>query len=44
MELLLCFLKKDVKKIIPILKKIALKTDIPDEKKLEYDLYELQFF
>ncbi|MCK0146626.1 AarF/UbiB family protein [Arenibacter sp. F26102] len=41
MELLLCFLKKDVKKIIPILKKIALKTDIPDEKKLEYDLYEL---
>ncbi|MBC8768632.1 AarF/ABC1/UbiB kinase family protein [Arenibacter sp. BSSL-BM3] len=41
MELLLCFIKKDVKKIIPILKKIALKTDIPDEKKLEYDLYEL---
>lgn len=40
-ELLLCFLKKDVRKLIPVLKKIALKTDIPDEKKLEYDLYEL---
>ena len=40
-ELLLCFLKKDVRKIIPVLKKIALKADIQDEKKLEYDLYEL---
>jgi ubiquinone biosynthesis protein len=40
-ELLLCFLKKDVRKIIPVLKKIAIKTEIPDEKKLEYDLYEL---
>tara|TARA_R110000868_G_scaffold136879_1_gene350024 strand:+ start:959 stop:2641 length:1683 start_codon:yes stop_codon:yes gene_type:complete len=40
-ELLFCFLKKDVRKIIPVLKRIALKTDIPDEKKLEYDLYEL---
>ena len=40
-ELMLCFLKKDVRKLIPVLKKIALKADIPDEKKLEYDLYEL---
>lgn len=40
-ELLICFLHKDVQKIIPILKKIAVKTEIPDEKKLEYDLYEL---
>jgi ubiquinone biosynthesis protein len=40
-ELMFCFLKKDVGKIIPVLKKIALKAEIPDEKKLEYDLYEL---
>lgn len=40
-DLLLAFFKKDVKKIIIILKKIALRTDIPDEKILEYDLNEL---
>ena len=40
-ELLLYFLRKDVKKIITVLRKIAIKTEIPDEKKLEYDLYEL---
>lgn len=40
-ELLFCFLKKDVRKLIKVLKKIALKTEIPDEKKLEYDLSEL---
>jgi len=36
-----CFFKKRVKKIIQFLQKIALKNDYPDEKKLEYDLYEL---
>ncbi|PXX26402.1 AarF/ABC1/UbiB kinase family protein [Arenibacter sp. ARW7G5Y1] len=40
-DLLLCFLKKDVRKLIPVLKKIAIRSEIPDEKKLEYDLYEL---
>ena len=40
-DFLLYFLKKDIKKIIPIIEKIALKTDISDYKKLEYDLYEL---
>ena len=40
-ELLLNFMRKDTKKIIPILEKIAIKTEIPDYKKLEYDLYEL---
>ena len=40
-DLLLYFMRKDVKKIISILKKIAVKTEIPDYKKLEYDLYEL---
>lgn len=40
-NLLLCFLRKDVKKIVPLLEKIAIKTDIPDYKKLEQDLYEL---
>ncbi len=40
-DLLLYFMRKDVKKIIPILEKIAVKTAIPDYKKLEYDLYEL---
>jgi len=40
-DLLLYFLKKNVKKIIIILEKIAVKTDIPDNKKLEQDLYEL---
>ncbi|WP_041558195.1 ABC1 kinase family protein [Cellulophaga algicola] len=40
-DLLLGFFKKDVKKIIVVLKKIAIRTDIPDEKTLEYDLNEL---
>lgn len=40
-DLLLCFMKKDVKKIISLLEKIAVKTNITDYKKLEYDLYEL---
>jgi len=40
-DLLLYFLRKDVKKIIILLEKIAVKTDIPDYKKLEQDLYEL---
>ena len=40
-DLLLAFFKNDVKKIIIVLKKIALRTDIPDEKSLEYDLNEL---
>lgn len=40
-ELLLYFLRKNVKKIINLLEKIAVKTDIPDHKKLEQDLYEL---
>ena len=40
-DLLLAFFKKDVKKIIVVLKKIAIRTDIPDEKTLEYDLNEL---
>ena len=40
-ELLLYFFQKNIPKIIAVLKKIALKTEIADEKKLEYDLYEL---
>ena len=40
-NLLLYFLRKDVKKIISVLEKIAIKTEIPDYKKLESDLYEL---
>ncbi|WP_047244864.1 ABC1 kinase family protein [Maribacter thermophilus] len=40
-DLLLYFLRKDVNKIINLLEKIAVKTDIPDQKKLEQDLYEL---
>ena len=40
-ELLLYFMHKDVKRIIVILEKIAVKSSIPDYKKLEYDLYEL---
>ncbi|MBQ4914594.1 AarF/ABC1/UbiB kinase family protein [Maribacter sp. MMG018] len=40
-DLLLYFMRKDVKKIIHLLEKIAVKTDIPDQKKLEQDLYEL---
>ncbi|MCK0159139.1 ABC1 kinase family protein [Allomuricauda sp. F6463D] len=40
-ELLLYFLRKNVKKIINLLEKISVKTDIPDHKKLEQDLYEL---
>jgi ubiquinone biosynthesis protein len=39
--LLICFLKKDVKKIIAILEKVAVKVEVSDYKKLEYDLYEL---
>ena len=40
-DLLLYFMRKDVKKIISVLKKIAVKTEIPDYKKLELDIYEL---
>jgi ubiquinone biosynthesis protein len=40
-DFLLYFLQKNVKKIILILDKIAIKTEISDYKKLEYDLYEL---
>ncbi|APQ16158.1 ABC1 kinase family protein [Maribacter hydrothermalis] len=40
-DLLLHFLSKDVKKIISVLEKIAIKTNIPDYKKLEQDLYQL---
>ncbi|CAZ97995.1 MULTISPECIES: ABC1 kinase family protein [Zobellia] len=40
-DLLLYFLRKDVKKIRILLEKIAVKTDIPDQKKLEQDIYEL---
>ncbi|TLP71976.1 AarF/ABC1/UbiB kinase family protein [Maribacter sp. ACAM166] len=40
-DLLLYFLRKDIKKIMPLLEKIATKTDIPDYKKLEQDLNEL---
>ena len=40
-DFLLYFLQKNVKKIILILEKIAVKTEISDSKKLEYDLYEL---
>jgi len=40
-DLLLYFLQKNVKKIITLLEKIAVKVEIPDYKKLEYDLYEL---
>ena len=38
-DLLLNFLSKDIKKIISLLEKIAIKTDIPDNTKLEQDLY-----
>ncbi|HDZ03429.1 hypothetical protein LCGC14_0266450 [marine sediment metagenome] len=40
-DLLLYFLSKDVKRIISLLEKIAIRTNIPDYKKLEQDLYEL---
>ena len=40
-DLLLHFLSKDIKKIISILEKIAIKTNIPDYLKLEQDLYVL---
>ena len=40
-DLLLYFLSKDVKRIITLLEKIAIRTNIPDYKKLEQDLYEL---
>ncbi|MBJ2175657.1 AarF/ABC1/UbiB kinase family protein [Aureibaculum sp. A20] len=40
-DLLLYFMKSDVKKIIQLLEKIAVKCNIDDYKKLEYDLYEL---
>ncbi len=39
--LMVSFLKKDARKIVPILEEIAVKSTIPDYKKLEYDLYEL---
>ncbi len=40
-DLLLYFIRKDVKKLIPVLEEIAIKADIPDYKKLEQDLYVL---
>ncbi len=40
-DLLLYFIRKDVKKLVSVLEDIAVKTDIPDHKKLEQDLYEL---
>ncbi|WP_299323742.1 AarF/UbiB family protein [uncultured Maribacter sp.] len=40
-DLLLYFLSKDVKKIITLLEKIAIRTNIFDYKKLEQDLYQL---
>ncbi len=40
-ELLTGFIRKDLRKIISILKRIAVNTEIPDVKKLEYDLFEL---
>jgi len=40
-DLLLYFLSKNVKKIITLLEKIAIRTNIPDYKKLEQDLYQL---
>ncbi|WP_282050480.1 ABC1 kinase family protein [Maribacter aquivivus] len=40
-DLLLYFLSKDVKKIITLLEKVAIRTKIPDYKKLEQDLYQL---
>ncbi|MEP2278607.1 AarF/UbiB family protein [Maribacter sp.] len=40
-DLLLYFLSKDVKKIIILLENIAIRTNIPDYKKLEQDLYQL---
>ncbi len=40
-DLLQQFLRKDVKKIIPLLEKVAIKAEITDDKKLEYDLFEL---
>jgi len=40
-DLLLYFIRKDVKKLIPVLEEIAVKTDISDYKKLEQDLYTL---
>ncbi|WP_178985571.1 ABC1 kinase family protein [Winogradskyella helgolandensis] len=40
-DLLQQFLYKDVKKIIVLIEKIAVKVEVTDYKKLEYDLYEL---
>lgn len=40
-NLLLYFVRKDIKKIIPVLEEIAVKSEIPDYKKLEQDLYAL---
>ncbi|KGL64278.1 ABC1 kinase family protein [Polaribacter sp. Hel1_85] len=40
-DFLLYFVQENVTKIITVLEKIAIKTEIPDYKKLEYDLYEL---
>ncbi|AOW20680.1 ABC1 kinase family protein [Urechidicola croceus] len=40
-DLLLYFMQKDVKKIIAIVEKIAIKTEISDRKKLEYEIGEL---
>lgn len=40
-DLLLYFIKKDIKKLIPVLENIAVKAEIPDYKKLEKDLQAL---
>ncbi|ARV06305.1 hypothetical protein BTO04_06130 [Polaribacter sp. SA4-10] len=40
-DFLLYFMQKNVKKIISVLEKIAVKIEISDYKKLEYDIYEL---
>ncbi len=40
-DLLLAFTKKDVKKLIPILEKIAIKAEISDDNELQQDLHTL---
>lgn len=40
-DLLFAFTKKDIKKLIPVLENIAVKSEIPDYQKLEQDLHAL---
>jgi len=40
-DLLIHFMQKNTKKIVSDIKKIAVKSSIPDQKKFEYDIYEL---